>query len=471
MMSVLFVSGDSRAMKLTTKLQFGLAFTIVMTGLMGYFVTVSFLEQNENDRTLELLRHIKRHNDGFMSATHEFLLYGELRPLSQIKSNIDSLEVLLGRARRRLPAQRADLRTITTEIGKISQILDRLDQIDTHLKSIGSDSLSVRIRSRASAAALEKRLTSRILIRTEVVSTALRKISHHIRNSFLRKSRQNQYLFISLLASLVFGSLAITVWIFVSFVPPLKKLQVCARAVGVGKYDIELKIRSEDELGQLARLFNEMANELKVKDVLINKSQQISGLGSWHLDLRRDILTWSLENYHIFDREPGTPQDYASFIERVHPDDRAYVDTTYRNAIEQKVPYECVHRILRGDGEVRVVHEKSEEVVDATGKAIHSFGFTHDITEQKKIQDEKEALIAQLQESLEEIQLLRGILPICSFCKNIRNDEGYFEQIDNYLLKHADVEFSHTICPSCLKKNYPEEYAQMQKAKGDLRNQ
>ena len=64
----------------------------------------------------------------------------------------------------------------------------------------------------------------------------------------------------------------------------------------------------------------------------------------------------------------------------------------------------------------------------------------------------------KLQKAFDEIKVLRGILPICSFCKNIRNDQGYYEQIEGYIHKHSGVDFSHTICPLCMKKHYPEEY-------------
>lgn len=67
-------------------------------------------------------------------------------------------------------------------------------------------------------------------------------------------------------------------------------------------------------------------------------------------------------------------------------------------------------------------------------------------------------LVWELQESQAEVKTLRGILPICSYCKNIRNDEGYYERVETYLHKHSGVHFSHTICPSCLKNNFPEEY-------------
>jgi PAS domain-containing protein len=81
-----------------------------------------------------------------------------------------------------------------------------------------------------------------------------------------------------------------------------------------------------------------------------------------------------------------------------------------------------------------------------------------DITTRKEHELVKEALIEKLEKALSEIRTLQGILPICSFCKKIRNDEGYYEQIESYFHKHSDVDFSHTICPICMKKHYPEEY-------------
>ncbi|CAK8717643.1 PAS domain S-box-containing protein [Candidatus Electrothrix laxa] len=83
------------------------------------------------------------------------------------------------------------------------------------------------------------------------------------------------------------------------------------------------------------------------------------------------------------------------------------------------------------------------------------------ISERKKIEEEREKLINELQSALSEIKILRGILPICSFCKKIRNDDGYYEQIEAYIHKHSGVDFSHTVCPTCIKEHYPEEYKKM----------
>lgn len=64
--------------------------------------------------------------------------------------------------------------------------------------------------------------------------------------------------------------------------------------------------------------------------------------------------------------------------------------------------------------------------------------------------------ILKLNQAMEQINTLQGILPICAFCKKIRNDQGYWDQVEAYVARHSEAEFSHSICPSCLKTYYPE---------------
>ncbi|MFA6472419.1 MAG: histidine kinase N-terminal 7TM domain-containing protein [Candidatus Latescibacterota bacterium] len=77
-----------------------------------------------------------------------------------------------------------------------------------------------------------------------------------------------------------------------------------------------------------------------------------------------------------------------------------------------------------------------------------------DITERKLQEKEREENIQNLQKALSEIKTLRGFIPICSHCKKIRNDKGFWEQIEKYLGEHSEVEFSHGICPDCMEKHY-----------------
>lgn len=78
------------------------------------------------------------------------------------------------------------------------------------------------------------------------------------------------------------------------------------------------------------------------------------------------------------------------------------------------------------------------------------------ITEKKKAQIERDNALLELEKALSEIKVLRGILPICSNCKKIRDDEGYWNRIEQYIMEHSEAEFTHSICPDCTKKLYPE---------------
>ena len=79
------------------------------------------------------------------------------------------------------------------------------------------------------------------------------------------------------------------------------------------------------------------------------------------------------------------------------------------------------------------------------------------------LENNREKLIKDLQMALHEVKTLQGILPICSYCKNIRNDEGYYEKLEGYFSKNSSVDFSHTICPDCLKEKFPDIYEVMKK--------
>ena len=79
----------------------------------------------------------------------------------------------------------------------------------------------------------------------------------------------------------------------------------------------------------------------------------------------------------------------------------------------------------------------------------------HDISKRISIEKQRERLIDELQNALAEVKKLRGFLPICSSCKKIRDDKGYWNQIESYIRDHSEAEFTHSICPECAKKLYP----------------
>lgn len=117
---------------------------------------------------------------------------------------------------------------------------------------------------------------------------------------------------------------------------------------------------------------------------------------------------------------------------------------------------------------IRVLHAHTRKHGDAlkvkieTG-VIESF---QDITVRRKLDAEKAVLIDQLKSSLKKVKLLSGFLPICASCKKIRDDKGYHNQIEQYIREHSDTEFSHSICPECVKKLYPD----LVDGNGNIRN-
>jgi len=115
-----------------------------------------------------------------------------------------------------------------------------------------------------------------------------------------------------------------------------------------------------------------------------------------------------------------------------------------------------------------------KDVLDATVLTIIVFPvlyllvfrpLTTDIKIRQQAEKEKNALINELNHALAEVKTLQGIIPICSSCKKIRDDEGSWHQVEAYVSAHSSARFSHGICNECYKKLYPEQYAMANKRK------
>lgn len=79
------------------------------------------------------------------------------------------------------------------------------------------------------------------------------------------------------------------------------------------------------------------------------------------------------------------------------------------------------------------------------------------IADKARIEAENNKLIAELQETLREVQTLQGIIPICAWCKNIRTDDGYWQKVETYISEHSRADFTHSICPQCADAIYEDE--------------
>lgn len=122
--------------------------------------------------------------------------------------------------------------------------------------------------------------------------------------------------------------------------------------------------------------------ELHHSEYLLSRAQELGRIGTWTLDLEKNVLTWTKENYRIFGVTPGTALTYEIFLQCVHPADRDYVNRMWTKHMKTN-DYEIEHRLLV-DGKVRWVREKADVTFDKNGTPISAIGFTQEITERKQ---------------------------------------------------------------------------------------
>ncbi len=114
----------------------------------------------------------------------------------------------------------------------------------------------------------------------------------------------------------------------------------------------------------------------------LSEAQAIAHIGSWELDLVDDRLWWSAEVYRIFGRGPERrPEGYDDMLSCVHPEDRQKVDEAYRRSVEERQPFQVIHRIRLDGGEVRYVEARCRTDYDPDGRPVRSIGTVQDITE------------------------------------------------------------------------------------------
>ena len=121
----------------------------------------------------------------------------------------------------------------------------------------------------------------------------------------------------------------------------------------------------------------------------MREAQRIARLGNWEWNVPSNELSWSDEVFSIFGiRQQAFGATYESFLEQVHPADRERVEQAVRQSLNTYEPYNIEHRIIRPDGEGRIVREQAEVVRDSSGRISRMVGTVQDVTEQKRIEAE-----------------------------------------------------------------------------------
>jgi PAS domain S-box-containing protein len=129
-------------------------------------------------------------------------------------------------------------------------------------------------------------------------------------------------------------------------------------------------------------------DELKRRERQLEHTQRLTHLGSWQWDVASDSVSWSDELYRIYGLDPGAfAPTFSAYLERVHPEDRGFVEAQIERAIRETGAFDFVERIVRPSGEVRVLRSQGEVVADEAGDPLRLVGACHDITEQKTAEE------------------------------------------------------------------------------------
>lgn len=136
------------------------------------------------------------------------------------------------------------------------------------------------------------------------------------------------------------------------------------------------------------------------------------------------------------------------FIEFVHPDDRERTLSQNRDVRGGSKAWHFENRYVCKDGSFRWLLWNSTR--DPERQVI--YGVARDITRRKAIEQERDRLLAELQAARAEVDALQDFLPICAYCKNVRDDENYWQSVEAYLARRTNTRLSHGICPSCFDK-------------------
>lgn len=244
----------------------------------------------------------------------------------------------------------------------------------------------------------------------------------------------------------------------------------------LGKGDLAVRTGIDyrsGELGLLARSFDEMGESLEIKELarrvteeaLIESESKFKSFAEQALVgtylIQDGVFKYVNPKFAMmFGYTVEECLDNMNFEKLVYTGDLELVREQVRRRIAGEV--ESVHYTFRGikkDGQLFDVEIYGSSSIHRGRPA--AAGTILDITDRKHSEEEREKLIAELQQALSEVKTLSGLLPICASCKKIRDDSGYWNQIESYVSAHSNAKFSHGLCPDCLKKYYPDTYEKL----------
>ena len=212
-------------------------------------------------------------------------------------------------------------------------------------------------------------------------------------------------------------------------------------------------------------LFDTLAKSKRQEMDLLKSREQLayvlegSQLGFWDWNAVTDEFHLSSEYKAMFGyTEEEAGNQLSEWEKLIHPDD---IDHYYASAdahLKGKTPfYESEYRVLCKDGSYKWILDRGKVMSwNEDGTPLRVAGTYEDVTRRKEAELKRQRLTAELKEALDNVEALSGLLPICASCKNVRNSNGKWDPVEIYISKHSEADFSHGICPECVKKLYPE---------------
>ncbi len=199
---------------------------------------------------------------------------------------------------------------------------------------------------------------------------------------------------------------------------------------------------------------------LRESEERLDLAMSVANDGIWDWDMVKNTVEFDDRYYTMAGYEPQEFQSsFEDWTNHVHPDDIERCKEVVNQYIAGEIPrFDIEFRFRRKDSTLMWIRGRGKIVEwDDEGKPVRFVGTHSDISERKKAEEEREKLILELRSALEEVKTLRGLIPICAKCKKIRDDKGYWNQIEVYIEKFSDAKFSHGLCEECSDDLYGEE--------------
>jgi len=259
----------------------------------------------------------------------------------------------------------------------------------------------------------------------------------------------------------------VAIWLVSRVTKPLHLMAVAAEALERGDMEARVPVRTNDEVGQLARTFNKMAEtRMQFEDALLAGERKLRNItshlaeGIYVLDLHGKVTFMNPEAERLlgWTREELNDKGAHDLIHNRKADGtRLPLEACpMHNVVTNGKNYTSADEVfVRKDGTVFPIAVVTSPIWEE-GKVVSSVTAFRDITSQKELELERSQLILAYEDALNNIKTLKGLVPICASCKKIRDDKGFWNQIEIFIQERTDAEFSHGICPDCAKRLYPD---------------